>query len=110
MKTKTQITQYVLPVWKAWITVLKYPVSLFPSNNYSTGYMSIYNCTLLVLRKCGHVICNKCIDSFVKKSQTCYVCEHKTKEKDIIDMSAEGTGFASNSSMLEAKKFDVAFQ
>ncbi|GAB5593130.1 hypothetical protein Unana1_08030 [Umbelopsis nana] len=63
-----------------------------------------------ILRKCGHVICNKCIDSFVKKSQTCYVCEHKTKEKDIIDMSAEGTGFASNSSMLEAKKFDVAFQ
>ncbi|KAH8551027.1 hypothetical protein BGW37DRAFT_494537 [Umbelopsis sp. PMI_123] len=63
-----------------------------------------------VLRKCGHVICNKCIDSFVKKSQVCYVCEKKIKDKDIIDISAEGTGFASNSSQLEAKKFDVAFQ
>ncbi|CAM0139445.1 unnamed protein product [Umbelopsis sp. WA50703] len=63
-----------------------------------------------VLRKCGHVICNKCIDSFVRKSQRCYVCEKKTKDKDIVDMSAEGTGFASNSKNLEAKKFDVAFQ
>lgn len=63
-----------------------------------------------VLRKCGHVICNKCIDSFVRKSQRCYVCEKKTKDKDIVDMSAEGTGFASNSTNLEAKRFDVAFQ
>ncbi|KAJ2959553.1 hypothetical protein NQZ79_g5023 [Umbelopsis isabellina] len=65
---------------------------------------------LSVLRKCGHVICNKCIDSFVRKSQRCYVCEKKTKDKDIVDMSAEGTGFASNSKNLEAKRFDVAFQ
>ncbi|KAG2180233.1 hypothetical protein INT43_004022 [Umbelopsis isabellina] len=63
-----------------------------------------------VLRKCGHVICNKCIDSFVRKSQRCYVCEKKSKDKDIVDMSAEGTGFASNSKNLEAKRFDVAFQ
>jgi len=64
----------------------------------------------LVFRKCGHVVCNKCIDSFVKKSQACYVCEKKIKDKDIIDISAEGTGFASNSNQLEAKRFGLAFQ
>ncbi|KAI8577959.1 hypothetical protein K450DRAFT_249230 [Umbelopsis ramanniana AG] len=63
-----------------------------------------------VFRKCGHVICNKCIDSFVKKSQVCYVCEKKFKDKDIIDISAEGTGFASNSNQLEAKRFGLSFQ
>lgn len=47
---------------------------------------------------------------FVKKSKRCYVCEKKTKSKDIVDMSAEGTGFASGSSIAMASKWDVAFQ
>ncbi|CDH50037.1 zinc finger nitric oxide synthase-interactingprotein [Lichtheimia corymbifera JMRC:FSU:9682] len=63
-----------------------------------------------VMRNCGHVICNTCVDMFVKKSKRCYVCEKKTKSKDIVDMSAEGTGFASGSSMAMATKWDVAFQ
>lgn len=62
------------------------------------------------MRNCGHVICNTCVDMFVKKSKRCYVCEKKTKSKDIVDMSAEGTGFASGSSIAMASKWDVAFQ
>ena len=62
------------------------------------------------MRSCGHVICNTCVDMFVKKTKRCYVCEAKTKSKDIVDMSPEGTGFASGSSLAEAKKWDVAFQ
>ncbi|KAI7901006.1 uncharacterized protein BX663DRAFT_537339 [Cokeromyces recurvatus] len=65
---------------------------------------------LSVLRNCGHVICNHCIKMFVAKSKTCYVCEKKTKTKDIIDMSPEGTGFASASTKAVAEKFTVAFQ
>ncbi|KAG2208732.1 uncharacterized protein EV154DRAFT_607914 [Mucor mucedo] len=65
---------------------------------------------LSVLRNCGHVMCNGCIDKFVKKSKTCYVCEQKTKTKDIIDMSPEGTGFASASTKAVAEKFNLCFQ
>ncbi|CAO3623671.1 unnamed protein product [Mucor hiemalis] len=65
---------------------------------------------LSVLRPCGHVICNSCIDMFVKKSKKCYTCEKKIKSKDIIDMSPEGTGFASASTKAVAEKFNLAFQ
>lgn len=47
---------------------------------------------------------------FVKKSKKCYVCESKIKSKDIIDMSPEGTGFASASKKAVAEKFNLAFQ
>ncbi|ORZ00409.1 hypothetical protein BCR43DRAFT_140319 [Syncephalastrum racemosum] len=63
-----------------------------------------------VMRHCGHVLCNACADMFVKKSKKCYVCEKKTKSKDIIDMSPEGTGFASGSKAAVAQKWDIAFQ
>ncbi|KAI9323519.1 hypothetical protein BX666DRAFT_2022249 [Dichotomocladium elegans] len=63
-----------------------------------------------VMRQCGHVICNSCVDMFVKKTKRCYVCETKTKSKDIVDMSPEGTGFASGSTAAVATKWDVAFQ
>ncbi|KAL7311284.1 hypothetical protein PS15m_009065 [Mucor circinelloides] len=65
---------------------------------------------LSVLRQCGHVLCHHCIDMFVSKSKKCYVCEIKTKSKDIIDMSPEGTGFASASTKAVAEKFNLAFQ
>ncbi|KAI8646312.1 hypothetical protein BD408DRAFT_360073 [Parasitella parasitica] len=65
---------------------------------------------LSVLRNCGHVLCNHCIGMFVAKSKNCYVCEKKTKTKDIIDMSPEGTGFASASTTAVAEKFNLAFQ
>ncbi|KAG0167147.1 hypothetical protein DFQ28_003380 [Apophysomyces sp. BC1034] len=63
-----------------------------------------------VMRNCGHVICNACTDMFVKKSKKCYVCEKKTKSKDVVDMSAEGTGFVSGSTAAVAEKWGVSFQ
>ncbi|KAI8890127.1 hypothetical protein K501DRAFT_237024 [Backusella circina FSU 941] len=65
---------------------------------------------LSVMRTCGHVICNPCVDMFVKKAKQCYVCEKKIKTKDIVDMSPEGTGFASGSTKAMAEKFNLAFQ
>ncbi|KAI8141075.1 hypothetical protein BJV82DRAFT_518943 [Fennellomyces sp. T-0311] len=63
-----------------------------------------------VMRSCGHVICNSCVDMFVKKTKRCYVCETKTKSKDVVDMSPEGTGFAGGSTSALATKWGVAFQ
>ncbi|RCI05385.1 hypothetical protein CU098_001711 [Rhizopus stolonifer] len=65
---------------------------------------------LSIMRGCGHVICNTCIDMFVKKAKKCYVCEKKIKSKDIVDMTPEGTGFASSSSKVVAEKYTLAFQ
>ncbi|KAI8328977.1 hypothetical protein BC941DRAFT_385115 [Chlamydoabsidia padenii] len=65
---------------------------------------------LSVMRNCGHVVCHSCIDMFIKKSKKCYVCEEKTKTKDIVDMTSEGTGYASGSSLAMAERFDLAFQ
>ncbi|CAG8457413.1 10311_t:CDS:2 [Paraglomus occultum] len=63
-----------------------------------------------VMKPCGHVICSSCVDKFVKKSKKCFVCDVKCKDKDVIDMSGEGTGFASGGGKVVARKFDVAFQ
>ncbi|KAI9271409.1 hypothetical protein BY458DRAFT_509377 [Sporodiniella umbellata] len=65
---------------------------------------------LSIMRGCGHVICNTCIDMFVKKAKKCYVCEKKVKSKDIIDMTPEGTGFASSSTKAVAERYTLAFQ
>jgi nitric oxide synthase-interacting protein len=72
--------------------------------------MTNINEKLIVLRGCGHVTCNGCVEMFVLKSKKCYVCEKKAKQKDIIDMSPEGTGFASTSKKAMAEKFNLAFQ
>ncbi|KAK3811966.1 MAG: hypothetical protein J3Q66DRAFT_348993 [Benniella sp.] len=62
-----------------------------------------------ILKSCGHVYCDNCCKQFVKKEGRCQTCDHKTKEKDIIVMRGEGSGF-SGGGAKEATKFDVAFQ
>ncbi|KAF9209484.1 hypothetical protein BGZ49_004075 [Haplosporangium sp. Z 27] len=62
-----------------------------------------------ILKSCGHVYCDNCCKQFVKKEGRCQTCNHKTKEKDIIVMRGEGSGFSAGGAK-EATKFDVAFQ
>ncbi|KAG0036032.1 hypothetical protein BGZ82_004779 [Podila clonocystis] len=64
---------------------------------------------LSILKGCGHVYCESCCQKFIKKDGKCQACSHKAKEKDIISMTGEGSGF-SGGGAKEAKKFDVAFQ
>jgi nitric oxide synthase-interacting protein len=64
---------------------------------------------LVLLKSCGHVICQGCVTKFVKPAGKCFVCNGKCKEKDVISLSSEGTGFASGG-QVEAKRFDLAFQ
>ena len=64
---------------------------------------------LSILKSCGHVFCDSCCGKFVKKEGKCQTCGVKTKEKEIVSMTGEGSGFSSGGAK-EAKKFDVAFQ
>ncbi|TPX47665.1 hypothetical protein SeMB42_g02633 [Synchytrium endobioticum] len=60
-------------------------------------------------KACGHVICSACAAMFNKKTAKCYVCEAKCRDKDMVQLYVEGTGFASGGKS-EAKKEFVAFQ
>ncbi|KAF9187571.1 hypothetical protein BGZ51_001220 [Haplosporangium sp. Z 767] len=64
---------------------------------------------LSILKSCGHVFCDTCCKQFIKKDGKCQTCGHKTKDKDIVVMAGEGSGF-SGGGAKEARKFDVAFQ
>ncbi|TFK86213.1 hypothetical protein K466DRAFT_493239 [Polyporus arcularius HHB13444] len=68
------------------------------------------NNTLMHLMKpCGHVVCKTCTDTLVKPAKQCIVCDVKLADKDIIEMSREGTGYAAGG-LAETSKRGVAFQ
>jgi len=47
-----------------------------------------------LLPECGHVICMACIDKFVIKSGQCYVCSTPLRNKGVIQLYSQGTGYA----------------
>ncbi|KAF9508154.1 hypothetical protein BS47DRAFT_1377781 [Hydnum rufescens UP504] len=63
----------------------------------------------LVLIACSHVICRTCSDTLVRTSHQCAVCDKSAKDKEIIDMDREGTGFSAGG-RAETSKVGVAFQ
>jgi len=72
------------------------------------------NVASYVLKPCGHVLCNVCVDSLVKKSspQQCAHCDTKLlseKKKPIVELKREGTGYAAGG-LTEAKRFQLSFQ
>ncbi|KAJ1332810.1 hypothetical protein BSLG_008439 [Batrachochytrium salamandrivorans] len=64
---------------------------------------------IIVARNCGHALCRSCYVKFMKSCHKCVVCDTKCKERDIIDLDIEGTGFSSGG-QAEAKKGGPAFQ
>lgn len=46
---------------------------------------------------------------FIKKTGKCYVCETKCRERDLIELYVEGTGFSAGGK-AEATKEGIAFQ
>ncbi|KAJ1980967.1 hypothetical protein H4R34_002252 [Dimargaris verticillata] len=65
---------------------------------------------LTLARRCGHVLCQQCMDQFVKDAGVCNVCSAKCKSSDIIPLQYEGTGFAGSGTAVEAHRYDVAFR
>jgi len=62
-----------------------------------------------VLKPCGHVMCNACIDLFIKSESKCYVCEKKLRhDKDVVRLQAGGTGYAAHGEKLVTEKYSAA--
>ena len=65
-----------------------------------------------LFRACGHVVCETCLNSF-KGAKKCLVCEMKLSgsgQEEVIELKAEGTGFALAGGIVESKRYDLAFQ
>ncbi|KAL2918233.1 hypothetical protein HK105_202160 [Polyrhizophydium stewartii] len=58
---------------------------------------------IVVLRGCGHAFCRTCCGKFVKTSQKCMLCDAKCRDKDIITLDVEGTGFSSAGKAVATK-------
>ncbi|GKV58054.1 nitric oxide synthase-interacting protein [Collybia sordida] len=64
---------------------------------------------MFVMKPCAHVTCKTCTDSLVRPSKQCVVCDTQLKEKDIVELKREGTGFAGGG-LAETSKAGIAFQ
>ncbi|BGP56568.1 hypothetical protein JCM8202v2_004193 [Rhodotorula sphaerocarpa] len=63
-----------------------------------------------VLKACGDVLCSTCVDTLCRTDKACAQCGTPTdKKKPFIEISREGTGYASGGG-VEVKRFDIAFQ
>ncbi|KAF8646656.1 hypothetical protein AX16_007154 [Volvariella volvacea WC 439] len=67
------------------------------------------NILLFLMKPCSHVTCKTCTDTLIRPSKQCVVCDSQLKEKDIIELRREGTGFAGGG-LAETSKAGVAFQ
>ncbi|KAJ2058379.1 hypothetical protein GGI17_005098 [Coemansia sp. S146] len=66
-----------------------------------------------VLSKCGHAVCQRCVNNFVLPAQAgaCVVCQKKVSGKaDVIQIESEGTGFAGAGGRMVATRYDSALQ
>ncbi|KAF8064971.1 hypothetical protein FPV67DRAFT_1419013 [Lyophyllum atratum] len=64
---------------------------------------------MFAMKPCGHVTCKTCTDSLVRPAKQCIVCDKQLKEKDIVELKREGTGFAGGG-LAETSKAGIAFQ
>ncbi|XP_006459905.1 hypothetical protein AGABI2DRAFT_219326 [Agaricus bisporus var. bisporus H97] len=67
------------------------------------------NVLISAAKPCGHVTCKSCTDSLIRTSKQCIVCDELLKEKDILELKREGTGFAGGG-IAEASRTGVSFQ
>ncbi|KAJ2094146.1 hypothetical protein GGI09_005564 [Coemansia sp. S100] len=66
-----------------------------------------------VLAKCGHAVCQRCVNNFVLTTQAgaCVVCQKKVSGKtDVILIESEGTGFTGAGGRMVATRYDSALQ
>jgi len=71
---------------------------------------ALSNSTLMfLLSACSHVVCKTCVDTLVRPSSQCVVCDKETPKGSILPLQREGTGFAGGG-LAETSKVGVAFQ
>ncbi|TFK31774.1 hypothetical protein BDQ12DRAFT_739790 [Crucibulum laeve] len=64
---------------------------------------------MFLMKPCGHVTCKTCTDTLIKPSKQCVVCDCQLKDKEIIELKREGTGFAGGG-LAETSRTGIAFQ
>ncbi|KAG8990613.1 hypothetical protein FRB94_004521 [Tulasnella sp. JGI-2019a] len=62
-----------------------------------------------LIRSCSHVVCKTCVETLVKPAKQCVVCDKKCKDRDVVELAREGTGYAAGG-RAETTKASVAFQ
>ncbi|CAL5408673.1 unnamed protein product [Camellia sinensis] len=62
--------------------------------------------SLVALSSCGHVFCKKCVDEFMAVDKVCLVCNKGCKERNLVQLGKEGTGFAGHGDHLVATDFN----
>jgi len=67
------------------------------------------NILIFMIKSCGHITCKTCTDTLVRSSKQCVVCDRQLKDKDILELKREGTGFAGGG-LAETSKTGIAFQ
>ncbi|KAJ7104309.1 hypothetical protein B0H15DRAFT_809424 [Mycena belliarum] len=93
------------------------------------------NVIMFLMKPCAHVVCRTCTETLIrppppgtlsaklssqtdeggsrkdtkKEAHACVVCDAELKDKDIIELKREGTGFASGG-MAESSRSGISFQ
>jgi hypothetical protein len=85
-------------------------LTLFPSHSGpSTVLWMLIMLLLLHSQGCGHVVCSPCVDKVIKKGKQCVSCEGSAKEKELIELKRDGTGFAAagNAESVKVSRYVV---
>jgi nitric oxide synthase-interacting protein len=64
---------------------------------------------IFLMKTCSHVVCKVCTETLVQPAKQCVVCDSSAKQKEIVELKREGTGFAAGG-RAETSKTGVNFQ
>lgn len=67
------------------------------------------NTLMFLMKPCSHVICKTCTDTLVRPAKQCVHCDKVLKDKEIIELKREGTGFAGGG-LAETSRTGISFQ
>ncbi|ORY41818.1 hypothetical protein BCR35DRAFT_336415 [Leucosporidium creatinivorum] len=117
LQTLCQVAKPAHPISLKSLTVVKFETE--KGDATSTDISCICPCCrksltnnvkAYVVRPCGDVLCNTCVDTLCRPDKACAHCGTGLDvKKPFIELKREGTGFAAGG-QAEAKRFDLAFQ
>ncbi|KIJ99720.1 hypothetical protein K443DRAFT_160985 [Laccaria amethystina LaAM-08-1] len=84
-------------------------VRFSPSFSLLRSFLFVLSADTLYSMKPCALTCKTCTESLVRPVKPCIGCDTQLKEKDIIELKREGTGFA-RGGMAETSRAGIAFQ